>query len=62
MSENITVPLSRRDWEEIFYALETKAKLVKDGYYGPEDKPGEDGEWISHMKAIMRKIDKRVSV
>jgi hypothetical protein len=58
--------LSREDWAEIYYALDTKAKLIEDGEYGccehketpdggdcPEDC---DGEWLRHLQAVMDKI------
>lgn len=47
------VELTKEDWEEIYYALETKRTRIADGEYGD----GEiDQEWIEHLDKIMRKI------
>ncbi len=50
------INLTREDWVEIYYALDTKLLTLRQGKYGPEDEPGQDADWIAHMKAIMRKI------
>jgi hypothetical protein len=62
MARSITVTMAQADWEEAYYALETKVKGIEAGNYGPEDNPGDDEKWIRHLKAIMRKIEKQVEV
>jgi hypothetical protein len=56
------IPMSTGDWEEIYYALESKEKAIKEGFYGKEDHPGQDKEWRAHLKAIMAKIARKVTV
>lgn len=34
------VSLTRSDWIEIYYALDTKATMIKRGDYGPTGAPG----------------------
>lgn len=58
----IAMDLPRKDWEEIYYALESKVKAIQAGTYGPEDQPGQDRKWIAHMKSIMKKIERQVEV
>lgn len=52
--------LSALDWQEIFYALETKAHAIKKGHYNmPDDRPQEYAfrrKWSRHLRRIMRKI------
>lgn len=48
--------------EEIFYALETKVDLIKKGYFGPEDKRGDDKRWIEDLEEIMTLISDEVDV
>ncbi len=48
--------------EEIYYALETKVKMIKNGDYGPEDKRGEDKRWIEDLEEIMGRISGEVDV
>jgi hypothetical protein len=50
------VVLSREDWAEIYYALETKLSALKLGKYGSEDHSGLDTEWIAHIEAIKERI------
>ena len=50
------IKLTSEDWREIYYALDTKARLVMEGTYHPEDRPGEDAQWIAHIKRIMKEI------
>ena len=50
------ISLTREDWSEIYYALETKARALRQGKYGPEDKPGQDTEWIAHIEAVKQRI------
>lgn len=60
MAERINIELLRKDWEEIFYALEDKAKRIERGEYGPEESDGEDEDWIAHLQEIMAYIEKRL--
>jgi hypothetical protein len=62
MGRSVTIPLPREDWEEMYYALESKIKSIQAGDYGKEDEPGQDRKWIAHMKAIMKKLEKHLDV
>jgi hypothetical protein len=33
---------TKEQWGEIYYALETKAKMIEKGDYGPEEEEGDD--------------------
>ena len=55
-TEISVIRLTRKDWTEIYYALETKALALKRGDYAPEDELGQDAVWIAHLEAIKRKI------
>ena len=33
------ITLTRKDWAEIYYALETKSLALRQGKYRPEDNP-----------------------
>lgn len=48
--------LTPEDWAEIYAALETKHALVAAGHYGPEDTPGQDSAWATHLQRIMNTI------
>lgn len=50
------IGLSRDDWSEIFYALESKALAVRQGQYGSEDAAGADSKWIAHLDELRQKI------
>ena len=50
------IKLTREDWAEIYYALDTKTLAVKRGEYAPEDSLGQDTAWIAHIEAIKKKI------
>jgi hypothetical protein len=50
------ISLTREDWAEIYYALETKSLALRQSKYRPENEPGQDAEWIAHMDAIREKI------
>jgi hypothetical protein len=50
------IRLTREDWCEIYYALELKSRAVKQGAFGAEEAPGQDGKWAAHLETIMRKI------
>lgn len=45
--------LTPRDWTEVYYALDTKEKLLGDGCYGRDH---EARRWKRHLAAIRRKI------
>lgn len=53
---------SREEWTEIYYALGTKVKLIKDGYFGPEEKRGENKRWIGDLNEMMGRISEEVDV
>jgi hypothetical protein len=50
------ISLTREDWSEIFYALESKALAVRRGRYGSEDASGEDFKWIAHLDELRQMI------
>ena len=56
------IDLSNDDWSEIYYALEDKAKAIKDGVYGPEEKRGDNKRWIENLNEIMETISSKVDV
>lgn len=56
------VHLSNAEWQEIYYSLESKVNAIKAGYYGPENKRGEDKRWIGDINSIMEKIASQVDV
>jgi hypothetical protein len=49
------IGLSRDDWSEIFYALESKALAVRQGQYGSENAAGADSKWIAHLDELRQK-------
>jgi hypothetical protein len=50
------ISLTREDWFEIYYALETKSLALRQGKYRPEDEPGQEADWITHIEAVREKI------
>jgi len=50
------ISLTREDWSEIFYALESKALAVRRGRYGSEEAPGADAKWIAHLDELRQMI------
>jgi hypothetical protein len=50
------ISLTREDWAEIYYALEMKSLALRQGKYAPEDRPGQDAEWIAHIEAVKQTI------
>ena len=50
------ITLTRKDWAEIYYALETKSVALRQGKYRPEDKARDDAEWIAHIEAVKEAI------
>jgi hypothetical protein len=51
-----TITLTAEDWAEIYYALESKSRALREGRYAPEDAPSTDRRWVVHLDAISRKI------
>ncbi len=47
------------DWVEVVEALGSKIRQIQSGQLGPEDRPGQDREWIAHLRRIIRKIEGR---
>ena len=54
--KRIRVKLTKADWQEIYYALLTKAIAVVCARYGAETRPGQDRLWVRHLRRIMIKI------
>ena len=50
------VRLTKRDWAEIYYALDTKVRELGNGRFGEETEPRQDARWATHLKKLMRKI------
>jgi hypothetical protein len=50
------IRLTRNDWAEIYYALETKSLALRQGKYGSENKSRADAEWIAHLEDLKRAI------
>ena len=50
------ISLTREDWSEIFYALESKSLAVRQGQYGSEDASGADSKWTGHLDELREKI------
>lgn len=58
MSRPLTVTLDDDDWVEVVTALETKARRIRSGDLGPEEKPGEDARWVAHLNEVRQKIER----
>jgi|GEM_PF-4286398 len=54
-----TIKFETCDWVEIVEALGSKINQIHSGQLGPEDRPGQDKEWIAHLRRIIRKIEGR---
>lgn len=54
-----TIKFEMDDWVEIVEALGSKIRLIESGQLAPEDRPGQDKEWIAHLRRIIRKIEGR---
>ena len=50
------VTLSREDWAEIYYALDSKRIAVVNGEYGSEIEAGENRRWTAHLDDIIERI------
>jgi hypothetical protein len=50
------ISLTREDWSEISYALESKSLAVRQGQYGSEDVSGADSKWIAHLDRLRLRI------
>jgi hypothetical protein len=51
------VHFNESDWVEIVEALGSKIRMIQSGQLGPEDRPGQDKEWITHLLSIIKKIE-----
>ena len=52
-----TIKLEMDDWVEIVEAIGSKIRMIESGQLGPEDQPGQDKQWIAHLRRIIRKIE-----
>lgn len=57
-----SISLTKEQWIEIYYALDTKANLIKDGFYGPQQKRGDNKRFIEDLREIMTRISDKVEV
>jgi len=48
--------LTKEDWVEIYYALDTKRDQIENGDFGEGEGGDENEDWIAHLDAIMEKI------
>ena len=48
LGEKTMIDLSREDWAEIYYALDSKVNLIAEG--SPKDRLSQ--RWIKHLEAI----------
>lgn len=53
---------TEEQWGEIYYALESKVKGIKDGAFGPEEKRGDNKRWIEDLTEMMERISDEVDV
>jgi hypothetical protein len=53
---------TKEQWAEIYYALDTKTHLIKDGFYGPEEKRGANKRWIEDIQELLTRISDKVDV
>lgn len=51
-----TPRLSKEDWAEIYYALESKLNAVKVGSYGGSDRDLKIKDWVDHLTRIIETI------
>jgi hypothetical protein len=58
--DELSIAFKKSDWEEIYYALESKVNAIERGYYGPEENPGEDEDWIEHIRELMAVIERKL--
>jgi len=52
LGEKTMIDLSREDWAEIYYALDSKVNLIAEG--SPKDRLSQ--RWIKHLEAIKEAI------
>ena len=51
------IKLAREDWAEIYYALDSKVKMLELGEYGPTvDDDTDISDWAKHLRRILKKI------
>lgn len=59
---DLTDVFTADQWVEIYYAIEDKARRIKAGEYGPEEKRGDNKRWIEDLQEIMHRIASEVEV
>ena len=52
----ITLNLTESQWGELAYALESKARLVERGDFGPADGDFDPATWSAELDAIHRVV------
>ena len=52
----IAFRLTEEQWAEIYYAVDTKLKLVESGHYGNDPDLG-DAHWAADLTAIKSKLE-----
>ena len=57
-----SLSFTKEQWAEIYYALDTKTHLIKDGFYGPEEKRGANKRWIEDIQELLTRISDKVDV
>ncbi len=58
----IPISLTAGQWQEIYYALDSKMMAIKTGLMGPQLMRGENRKWISELADIMVEIESVVEV
>lgn len=54
------IALTKKQWSEIYYALDSKIAQLKIGYYGHRKQC--DKKWIGELADIMDEIETKVEV
>jgi hypothetical protein len=59
--DTLSIPLTLRQWVEIYYSLDSKIAGIKSGSYGPDIK-GDTKKWVNELADIMDEIEINVEV
>ncbi len=53
---SLTLSLTENEWAELVYALDSKAKLVEDGFYGESDADTDTEAWARTLRDTYDKV------
>ena len=63
MNVEICISMTKDEWIEVYYAIETKANAIDAGKYGPDGLDGVcNSEWVGQLRSAMDKIKTEVRV